>query len=483
MRPPFVLSEAMSQRLPRSPVVLASLLASLAWRGALVGILTAPLYCCFGVLYALLLLPRVLLRKLDRRAFGPTLDAADGGGMGGLLLALEAPLALLSYVLYQTTKFFVLPMMSSFEAARRGVDETWVDKLHENIEDPGRIPRLTVFAAICWAPRWNTHTNVHVLWLMDPPEGEATFEVENVRQRGFSWQVIFYDGRQQTLGSIASSPTGGEWLALTLRTAGALQLTIRPYLFDGCASATLPRVRMNGVEVTRGAPVVFKRERLGFNARLKGAYETPLHWALQWHTYVLLWRGAVNGVSSHLQAVNRHTYVLLCCRSMVSAEAVRSIYLPPSCEQRLFTPGAVNRPCAPSTCPSATRRRSGCTARRSKGTRCASSCPRRCSRNISSFAASTTAPPSRCCPRCRWSGRRTRCRRVARTASGRRGSCAKMAPPRGRRCFRRCGSLSSGHRARRCTEQATGARHRARATPAREREEGGHLVFAHVRVA
>jgi len=285
--------------------VLASLLASLAWRGALVGILTAPLYCCFGVLYALLLLPRVLLRKLDRRAFGPTLDAADGGGMGGLLLALEAPLALLSYVLYQTTKFFVLPMMSSFEAARRGVDETWVDKLHENIEDPGRIPRLTVFAAICWAPRWNTHTNVHVLWLMDPPEGEATFEVENVRQRGFSWQVIFYDGRQQTLGSIASSPTGGEWLALTLRTAGALQLTIRPYLFDGCASATLPRVRMNGVEVTRGAPVVFKRERLGFNARLKGAYETPLHWALQWHTYVLL-----------------------CCRSMVSAEAVRAIYLP-----------------------------------------------------------------------------------------------------------------------------------------------------------
>lgn len=277
----------------------------IAWRLALLSVSAGPLFVSFALLYTLLYVPRRLLRALARRRLAASLEAA-GGGMPLPLLLCEVPLALISYAAYESVKLCVSPLIRAVEESRHGTDTAWVDKLYKNIVSPGRMPRGAVFAAILWGPRWNTHTNVHFVRLaVAPEEEEHTFEVENVSTPYFSWQILAYDQHQTTIGRLAAQRGGPPWLRLTVRAAGAINLSIRPYAFGDRASAPLPRVRLDGVEVgDGGAPVEFKRERLDFNFSLR-RYESPLYWALQWHVYPLL-----------------------CARELLPAALVRAVYLP-----------------------------------------------------------------------------------------------------------------------------------------------------------
>jgi hypothetical protein len=254
----------------------------------------------FTFLYALLYIPRKLFRWLDRRCMQPTLDAVAGSGMSLPLMLCEAPLALLSYMTYETFKCLLRPLVEMHTSAHR--ENTWTDRLHASFADNAPRPRSAALAAISWGPRWNTHTNVHFLRVEMPASGVATFEVENVRLAGFSWQIIAYDSRQGVVGRLAMAVQGPDWLTLTVRSDETARLSIRPYVFGERMSAVLPRVRLDGEDVA--GSVEFSRDRLAFNYTLH-KHEQPICWPLQWHVYPLL-----------------------CCRDWLPPELVRRIYLP-----------------------------------------------------------------------------------------------------------------------------------------------------------
>ena len=62
-------------------------------------------------------------------------------------------------------------------------------------------------------------------------------------------QVIAYDAGQTIIGQLTMAKGGPEWLKIPLRATGMVNLSIRPYVFDGRAAAVLPRVRLGGEDV------------------------------------------------------------------------------------------------------------------------------------------------------------------------------------------------------------------------------------------
>eukprot|EP00967_Tisochrysis_lutea_P000091 scaffold134_cov29-Tisochrysis_lutea.AAC.2 len=261
----------------------------------------SPLLLGWFGLYLLLLVPRLLLRSVTRRCALPDrVGAREASGMPVALAAVEIPLSLSSYLLYVVYRAFLLSIRDGTLA--REPCFGWTDSLYASLVAPGERKFGAVSAAIAFGPRWNTHTNVHTLRVEMPASGEAVFEVENLRQSGFSWQIVVYDERQTTLATLSVAQQGPEWLQLHVHARRVAHLLIRPYVFGDRTSVVLPRVRLNGEDVA--GCVQFSRERLHFNHQLR-EYEYAHFWALQWHVYPLL-----------------------CCSSWLPPKLVRRVYLP-----------------------------------------------------------------------------------------------------------------------------------------------------------
>ena len=77
-----------------------------------------------------------------------------------------------------------------------------------------------VLGALIIGPRWNTHTNVCSLGPIPMGETrEATFEIENVSEPNYSWQVVAYAQslKQETISAVSAQQGGPQWLPLKVR--------------------------------------------------------------------------------------------------------------------------------------------------------------------------------------------------------------------------------------------------------------------------
>jgi len=279
---------------------------------------TLLLCLVWALLYLVLFLPyRALAAKPTQKA----LDAYTGGGMGPVGMLVEVPLGLVSYLAYGTLKRFGIPILESVQTIQqqgKGKATTWEDVLAKNMVDK---PGGTILAVLMWGPRWNTHTNVLNLYATTK-RSKSTFTIENKQQPGVSFQVVFYGTKlagkdaggahktasnagQATLASVSLSPTAGDWVTVELEAEpGQIKLMLRTYIFDGHESAKLPRVQLDGQDVTDSDPGVWYKSGLDLNKAIRGQ-QSVLHLALQWHMFPML-----------------------CCRDLLPPALVRSTYLP-----------------------------------------------------------------------------------------------------------------------------------------------------------
>ena len=150
------------------------------------------------------------------------------------MLVLEVPLATLSYLLYKVFQLFWFTLSAQ---QQQYPSANWVDVLSKTVNKHGMANLIR--GALCYGPRWNTHTNVHMWFVKLPPVADVAFEVENVNMHGFSWQINWRGGnlQQSLLASCSASPTGGDWIRVhvqsTSKQGQLVHMALRPYLFDG----------------------------------------------------------------------------------------------------------------------------------------------------------------------------------------------------------------------------------------------------------
>ena len=252
---------------------------------AILFVFLLPIWLLFDLL---LWLPLLGIRVAERSLLDDELNALRTPFtlMTPISLALELPLAVLSYVTYVIFSKGLMTLVDEWQAERKWTN--WTDSLYDTVHE-GKIDGL-VLVSLASAPRWDTHTNVHI-WRLRLPAGAATtLEFENVQQPGLSWQVNVRRGRK-LLASCAPTPGSGDgWIKMTIpgsQQTQRVELQLRPYLFDGCESAPLPSVRMDGKTIGDQERATFTAGKLGFNHQLVHR-QTLIHRAVQWHVFTFL---------------------------------------------------------------------------------------------------------------------------------------------------------------------------------------------------
>lgn len=267
----------------------------------LLAVLGGILFLFWLLLYCILGPALALLHRLDRALLPDSMDAVAPAHtwVGPLVLALELPLSAVSYALYVLVKTLVIAMV---QGRAKQLGNGWTDLLTQFSQDEKWQTLMLV--NLCWAPRWNTHTNVHS-WMVELETQEEAhhFAVENVKLDGFSWQINWRGGKdgQELLGACSAKLDGPDWLDVPISITQAqaiasgrsdskqyVNLTLRPYLFDGRRSASLPQLRLEGRELGTGEPLSFHADKLAVNQHLR--YKQKLfHLAVQWHSFSLLY--------------------------------------------------------------------------------------------------------------------------------------------------------------------------------------------------
>uniref|UniRef100_A0A7S4B1Z4 Uncharacterized protein n=1 Tax=Chrysotila carterae TaxID=13221 RepID=A0A7S4B1Z4_CHRCT len=277
------------------------------------GLLCVPLLLGWFLLSAIVRPALQLLRTYDRSLQGAELDAADAGCLAFPLLLLEVPLAVLSYLTYIA---FKVPFVAFIDkqhnpASAQERQPLWLATQAKSLVNNDFHSTLAILYNLCVGPRWNTHTSVH--WcFVKLDSGSADFELENIQMNGCSWQAIWYGPSHETIASCTASADEGEWVKVHVQLNKSshegipIRIGLRMYLHGTTTNMSLPRVRVDGVELKPGRErVVFaKSENLAFNYLLREK-QTLLHLALQWHVYTML-----------------------CCRLYLPASLVRTVYLP-----------------------------------------------------------------------------------------------------------------------------------------------------------
>jgi len=256
--------------------------------------------------YGILYVPLQLGRMAHRATLPDMLPASDGGGLNPLQLAIEAPLAGISYAHYRSVKW-VYEFVDRIQREELYKKKAHAQKPHDEEKAPmwhethlesqwqryGYLSRTSIMSEIMHeGPRWNTHCTIFDMGVTLLTKENNThhfgqFEIENVGglATNFTWQIEFKNSK----GPFAyASPHPQLGTAVTVDVFSeerTLRMELHAYFYGNRETASLPQVRQDGNPVAM--PKEVKHNALDLNNHLR---EKQNLWndALQWHVFPML---------------------------------------------------------------------------------------------------------------------------------------------------------------------------------------------------
>ena len=167
----------------------------------------------------------------------------------------------------------------------------WQDRLYERLGG-NTFDAMQCFVMLLIGPRWNTHSNNHLL-VVRASARKSELKIENLVEDCFSWQVVAYGNAlgRETLGRCGPRRgTPDKTVTLRVETRAPydkeVMLSLRGYLFNGRITAPLPRVWLDGALLTTKTASIHEGH-IEFS-RILRARQQLVHLALQFYVFPIL---------------------------------------------------------------------------------------------------------------------------------------------------------------------------------------------------
>ncbi len=169
--------------------------------------------------------------------------------MKALLLIVQAPLALLSFLLFKVVQWLMRRLANLHYRRRKEQAFRWHPLSVETLKNPLALPLLMTSA-----PRWNPHAIIATLGPLPVQEG-LTIDVAAARQSAASWSIVVYTFPGfRTITSIDSlvCPSDVSSQTLTLKP-GRYWIGLRYYRWT--EAVTLPGMQVDGRPAVEPMPL------------------------------------------------------------------------------------------------------------------------------------------------------------------------------------------------------------------------------------